>query len=164
MNNWLENSIRFVIVFLLQVLLVNHMQFLGVCSPCIYILFLLLLPVSLPRWAELIIGALTGLVMDVFCNTLGIHMASCILLSYIRPLILKAMVQEKERLTGTPSSNMLGMSAYIRFVVILVFIHHMALFILLSFSWHNWWITLLQIIVSSLVSIGIFISYDLLKR
>lgn len=164
MNIWLENSIRFVVLLLLQVLLVNNMQFLGICSPCVYILFLLSLPISLPRWAELLIGFAVGLIMDIFCNTLGIHTAACVLLSYIRPLLIGGIVQDKERLIGTPSGQLFGRLTYLKYTAILVFIHHAALFSLLAFSWHNWWLTLLQIIVSSLVSIGIFIGWDFLKR
>lgn len=164
MNVWIENIIRYIVLLLLQVLLVNNMQFMGVCSPCIYLLFLLLLPVGLPRWVELIIGFLTGLVMDIFCNTLGIHAAACVLVAYLRPLLIRNMVSENDRLTGTPTRSSFGLSTFVKFVVILVLVHHSALFILLAFSWHNWWVTLLQIVVSSLVSVFIFIGQDFLRR
>ena len=160
----IENIIRFVVVILLQVLLVNNMQFLGICNPCIYILALLALPVTLPRWAELLIGFATGLVMDIFCDSLGAHTAACTLISYIRPLLISRLVQDNDRLTGTPDGDSLGIATYARYVALLTAIHHIVLFSLLAFSWHNWWLTLLQIVFSTAVSIALILGWDLLIR
>lgn len=164
MNLWIENILRYLLLFMLQILLINHLQLLGVCHPCIYILFLLALPVSLPRWAELLIGFGTGLIMDIFCDSLGVHAAACTLIAYLRPLIIRKLVQENERITGTPDSGTFGHLTYIKYVVLLTLIHHTAVFCLAAFSWHNWWLTLLQIVVSSIVSIGLILGYDLLRR
>ena len=59
----------------LQVLLINRLQLGGVCHPFIYILPLLTMPITLPRWADMLIGLAAGLLMDVFCNSLGVHAA-----------------------------------------------------------------------------------------
>ena len=49
----------------LQVLLINRLQLGGVCHPFIYILPLLTMPITLPRWADMLIGLAAGLLMDV---------------------------------------------------------------------------------------------------
>lgn len=164
MNQWLENILRFIILLLLQVLLFNNLQFYGLCTPCVYILFLIALPPTLPRWAELLIGFAAGFILDIFCNTLGVHTASCTLIAYMRPLLIKNMIQDNERLTDTPSGISFGRQTYMRIVIILVFIYHITMFSLLAFSFHNWWITLLQIIVSSLFTIAIILGLDILNR
>ncbi len=160
MNVITENIVRYVVLLLLQVLLINNLQFFGVCNPALYVLCLLALPVKIPRWVELLIGFFTGLLMDIFCNTLGIHAAACTLVGFVRPLLIQHLVADNERLMGTPTRASMGEVAYVKFVVILVLIHHTTIFCLEAFSFHNWWFTLLQIIVSSLVSIGIILGID----
>ncbi|MBK9174772.1 MAG: hypothetical protein IPM46_00235 [Flavobacteriales bacterium] len=50
----------------------------GWMVPYLYVLFLIMLPFELPAWAGLLIGAATGLVMDIFASTPGMHTsASC---------------------------------------------------------------------------------------
>ncbi len=164
MNIVTENIIRYICLFLLQVLLINNLQFFGLCSPALYVLCLIALPVRLPRWIEMIVGFVTGLVMDIFCNTLGIHAAACTMVSFVRPMLIKGLVPDNDRLIGTPTSNTMSFPIYFKFVTILVVIHHTMVFSLEAFSFHNWWITLLQIIISSVVSIAIFMGLDALKR
>ncbi len=164
MNIVTENIIRFLTVFLLQILLFNNLQFFGLCMPAIYVLFLIALPVKLPHWAEMLIGFFTGLLMDIFCNTLGIHAAACTLVAFIRPMLITRLIPDNERLMGTPTIATFTLSIYVRFLVLLVLIHHTTIFALEAFSFHNWWLTLLQIIISSAVSIGIFLGIELFRR
>ena len=63
----LGHILRFVVLILLQVLVLDHLDVLnGYLVPYLYVLFLLMLPIELPAWAQLAIGAFTGLVMDLF--------------------------------------------------------------------------------------------------
>ncbi len=163
MNLIRENIIRYIVLFLLQILLINNLQFWGLCSPALYVLCLFALPVTIPRWVELLIGFFTGLTMDIFCNTLGIHAAACALVAFVRPILIQKLVADNDRLMGTPTSASIGMLTYVKYIVILVSIHHTTIFCLEAFSFHNWWITLLQIIVSSAVSIGIIVGYDAMR-
>jgi len=164
MNQWIENILRFVVLLLLQVLLFNNLQFFGLCTPCVYVLFLIALPPTLPRWVELLIGFAAGFILDIFCNTLGVQTAACTMVAYVRPLLIKNMIQDNERLTDTPSGTSFGRFTYIRIVAILVVLHHTAMFSLLAFSFHNWWMTLIQIVVSSLFTVLVILGLDLLKR
>ncbi len=164
MNQVLLNIIRFIILFILQVLLVDNLQFMGWCYPAIYILFLILLPINLPRWAELFIGFIAGFLMDIFCNTLGIHMAACTFIAFLRPIFIHRLVADKERILDTPSSSTIGFVPFFKIVIYLTFIFHFILFTLEAFSLHNWWITLIQIILSSTIAVLVFLIYDLFKR
>ncbi len=164
MNLISENIIRYLTLLVLQVLLINNLQFFGLCNPALYVLCLIALPVNLPRWVEMLIGFSTGLLLDIFCNTLGIHAAACTLVSFVRPMLLERLVADNERLMGTPTGASMGISAYVKFVVFLVLIHHTVVFSLEAFSLHNWWLNLLQILISSAFSIGVFLGLDILKR
>jgi rod shape-determining protein MreD len=160
--DWTKQIVRYIIVMILQVLLFDQLQLLGVCHPYIYILCLMMMPITLPHSADMIIGAVVGLVMDIFCNSLGIHTASCILLMFIRPYLLGGIVNDKDRLNEQISLRTLGMEAMVKYVFILVFIHHLMVFILAAWSWSHIGFVLLETIVSGLITSALIIGYNIL--
>jgi len=153
-----------VLVVLLQLLLINNLHFMGVCNPCIYILFLIALPADLPRWAELVLATLIGAVMDIASNSPGVHMAACLALSYCRPKLLHNLVPDDDRLIGTLCTRIMDFPAYVRLVVTLTLLHHTILFILLNFTFHAFWLTILQILVSSFVTILLIVGREVLRQ
>ena len=161
--DWTKQLGRYVIVMLLQVLLFDQLQLWGVCHPYIYILCLLMLPITLPHSVDMVIGAIIGLIMDVFCNSLGVHTASCILIMFIRPYLIGAIVNDKDRLNEQISLRSIGMEAMIKYVVILDVIHHLVVFSLAAWSWHHIGFILLETLVSSIVTISIIIGYNALR-
>lgn len=160
--DWIRQLGRYVVVMLLQVLLFNQLQLFGVCHPYIYVLCLLMMPLTLSPMADMIIGAAVGLLMDVFCNTLGVHTAACILLMFIRPYLVGALVNDKDRLNEQLTSRTLGIEAMIKYVVIMVLIHHFTVFMLAAWSWTHFWFVLAETVVSSALTIGIILGYNLL--
>ena len=62
---WIKQIVRLIVVVLLQVLLFDHLQIAGWGFPMVYVLFLMNMPVQIPRWAEMLIGAVVGLVLAV---------------------------------------------------------------------------------------------------
>src|SRR5436190_19071296 len=84
-----KNVIKFLFLVLLQVILLNHVQWSGYINPYIYILFIMLLPVETPNWLVLMLGLLIGIVIDMFSNTSGLHAASTVLMAFARPGVLR---------------------------------------------------------------------------
>lgn len=161
--NWSKQIGRYIIVMLLQVLLFDQLQLWGACHPYIYILCLLMMPINMPSIVEMLLGAGVGLVMDVFCNSLGVHMAACILIMFIRPYLIGTIVNDKDRLTEQISLRVIGMEALIRYVVTLVLIHHLMVFLLAAWSWQHIGFVLLETVVSSCITIVVIIGYNILK-
>ena len=148
---------------ILQVLLFDQLQLLGVCHPYIYVLCLLMMPITLSHSADMIIGAVVGLIMDTFCNSMGIHTAACIFIMFIRPYLIGAIVNDKDRLNEQISLRSLGMEALLRYVVILVVIHHLIVFLLAAWNWAHIGFVLVETLVSSLVTFSIIIGYNSLR-
>jgi len=161
--DWTRQIGRYVVVMLLQVLLFNQLQFLGICHPYIYVLCLLMMPITLSHSADMLIGAAVGLVMDICCNSIGIHMASCILLMFVRPYLIGAVVNDKDRLNEQISLRSLGFEAFLKYVIILVLLHHLAVFLLAAWSWTHIGFVLLETLVSSVITILIIIGFNALK-
>ena len=161
--DWTKQIGRYVAVMLLQVLLFDQLQLWGVCHPYIYILCLLMMPITLPHTVDMLIGAGVGLIMDVFCNSLGVHTASCILLMFIRPYLLKAFVNDTDRLNEQISLRAIGMEALVKYTVILVVIHHLMVFTLAAWSWSHMGFVLLETLVSGILTCLLIIGYNILK-
>lgn len=160
--DWSKQIGRYFLVMLLQVLLFDQLQLLGVCHPYIYILCLLMMPITLPHSADMIIGAVVGLIMDIFCNSLGVHTASCIFIMFIRPYLIGAIVNDKDRLNEQITLRTLGMEPLLKYVVILVLAHHLMVFLLAAWSWSHIGFVAVETIVSSLITISIIIGYNTL--
>ena len=161
--DWTKQIGRYILVMVLQVLLFDQLQLWGACHPYIYILCLLMLPITLPHSADMLIGAAAGLLMDVFCNSLGIHMAACILLMYARRYLLGGIVNDRERLNEQINLHALGLEALLKYVVLLVIMHHFVVFALAAWSLAHIGFVLLETLVSSLITILFIIAYNALN-
>lgn len=152
-----QNIFLFIVLTLVQVLVLNNVQFLGFINPYIYILFILLLPVRTPRWLVLLLGFVLGLTIDAFSNTLGMHAFSTVLLAYFRSFTIQLFTAIDEGNNPVPSLYSFGVGAYIKYVIVLVLIHHISLFAVEAFSFVNIWVVLLKAISSSAVTILILL-------
>ena len=161
--DWTKQIGRYIVVMLLQVLLFDQLQLWGVCHPYIYVLCLLMMPITLPHSMDMMIGAAVGLMMDVFCNSLCIHMAACVLLMLIRPYLLGVIVNDKDRLNEQINLRTIGWEALIRYTVILVLVHHLTVFTLAAWNWNYIGFVLIETAVSSAVTILVVLGYNALK-
>ena len=161
--DWSKQIGRYVLVMLLQVLVFNQLQLWGVCHPYIYVLCLLMMPITLPLSVDMLIGAAAGFIMDIFCNSMGIHMASCILLMYARRYLLGLIVNDRERLNEQINLHALGMEALLKYVVLLVIMHHLVVFALAAWSLAHIGFVLMETLVSSLITILFIIAYNALN-
>lgn len=159
----LQNIFRFIILVLLQVLVMNNVQFLGYINPFIYILFILSLPVLTPRWFALLLAFALGLTIDVFSNTIGMHAFAAVLIAFLRNGIIKLFTALEEGNNPTPSFYTFGVGAYVKYVVLMVFLHHSTLFFLEAFSFAQFWIISVKILFSSLITILLILSFQSLK-
>lgn len=161
--NWIKQIILLLLLVLLQVLVFQNLHFMGICHPYIYVLFLLCMPV-LPRWAELLIGAALGCVMDMFFLSPGVHMAACVALCYVRGRILEGMGPESKRIQGRIDSTALGLVEYIKWVIVLVLCHHILVFLLDAWSLHLLVWSLLSALLSSAITIAMVFGYNALTH
>ncbi len=159
----LSNIFRFILLVLFQVLVLNNIQFLGYINPYLYILFIIALPVRTPRWFSLILAFAIGLTIDIFSNTLGIHAFATVLIAFLRNGLIKIFTSIEEGSNPTPSFYTFGVGAYIKYVVLFVFIHHSILFYLEAFSFAHFWIISAKIILSSLLTILLILGIQSIK-
>ena len=154
MNKTILQIIRFVVLVLFQVLVINHIRLGGYVHPYIYLTFILLLPFSMPKWQLLVLGFVLGLTVDLFTGTPGLHAGATTLMAFSRPSIIKLVSGSlKFDNIQEPNLGQLDGMWFLRYVFCLVFIHHFALFFLESFSFRLIGQVLLRILLSVPVSI-----------
>lgn len=148
-NVLLKNTIIFLILILVQVTILNNIQFSGYINPYLYVIFILLLPFRTPGWLLLISSFFLGLIIDIFCNTPGMHTISSVFIAFCRPFLLNILASKEdyEELIQ-PTIKHLGLTWYIVYSAILVFLHHFILFFVEVFSFHQFFLTLLKIFLS----------------
>ena len=160
----LQNIFRFLLLVLFQVLVLNNIQFLGYINPYVYILFILALPVQIPRWFALLLAFGIGLTIDMFSNTMGMHAFATVMVAFLRNGTIKLFTAIEEGNNPTPSFHTFGVSAYIKYAVLLVFVHHTTLFILEALSLGHFWLMLLKITLSTFVTVLIILGIQSLNK
>lgn len=165
-NLIVRNIFRFVFLILLQVLILNNIQFLGYINPYLYILFIMLLPFSAPRWLLLGSAFLLGLSVDFFSNTGGLHCASTVFLAFLRPGILKAIATNIDYNDLTePNVFDLGIKWFLLYSVLMTLSHHTFLFVIEIFRLSEFFYTFVKILFSSVFTLLlIFVSQYLFYR
>lgn len=147
----LSTTLLFVLYLALQLLLARNLVLFDYAFCFIYIACVLLLPNETSLTWLLVIAFATGIIVDTFYNTLGMHAAATVLMAYCRPLIVRAQID----VPGVESRiefslKELGLGAFFRYVFVLTLIHHTALFFIEASSFALLAPTLIRVIASTL--------------
>lgn len=165
MRAWIKYPVMFAVLVLLQVLIFNQMHLGGFINPYIYVLFILLLPVSMPRYQVLLLSFLTGIAIDWFSNTLGLHASASVLMGFLRFPVIKLISQKESDQSDYPGLKRTGIRWFILYISILVVTHHFFLFYVEVFSFGGFFRTLLRSLASSVFTVFIlFLSQFLVFR
>ncbi len=145
-----RNIVRFIVIILVQVLLLDNVLLGGYLNPYFYVLFILLMPFETPRWMLLVAGFFLGLSIDLFTNTLGMHTAATVLISFIRPWVLSMFAPRDGYEPDTfPRIYYYGFRWFAGYATILTFMHHLALFYIEVFHFQYFFNTLLRVVLST---------------
>ena len=164
-NSILRYGLIFIILILLQVLLFNNIEFSGYVNPWIYVMFILLLPCEISAWLLLLIAFFTGLTIDLFCGSIGMHTSATVLAGFVRPYIMRFISPRDGYEPGSdPSIAIYGFKWYLIYTSIIILIHHTALFYLEVFRLTGFFRTLLRVVLSSLFSITFIVLLEYARK
>lgn len=164
MNSVIRYTGSFLILIVLQLLIFNNIEFSGYVNPYIYVMFILILPVAIPSWILLILAFLTGLVIDLFSGTIGVHAFATVMAGFARPWVLSLNITaEASEPETSPSSYRNGLRWFLIYVVTVVMIHHLALFFVEIFSLRNFFHTLLRVLLSTAATTFFVVLFDFIR-
>lgn len=150
-NRFLKRAILYV---LLQVVIFNHIVLWELGFVFLYTLPLLQLNVyRKTQVSHLIITFLMAIIVDYFSNTYGIHSATCVLTMLVRTPVFYVLFNRFLKEVNIVHPIYLGgYTAFFTYISCVFLIYHTAFFILESFTFANFHLTILNILVSTLLT------------
>lgn len=165
MSSLVRNTLRFCLFIFVQVFVLDQIPPLHhLVSPYLYYLFILWLPFKTGRRTLLVLAFLLGFALDSFTKTYGLHSASCVLIAYLRPYLIKLLLpkEEVEFNFREPSVRSLGFTPYFTYITILTFIHHISLFFLEALQTGGMVYFIVKALFSTAVSLLLILLTELL--
>jgi len=169
MSKALISGLRFVGLLILQLLVLNHIRIGGYVNPYVYPLFILMLPFAMPGWMLLIAGFMMGFVMDLMMSTPGLHTAATVWLAFMRPAVVRLVSgRPLPESVEEPGIFQLGGRWFFGYSITLISLHHLALFLLESFSFNqigsSLYRTLLSVPVSEILILLLVYLFSGIKK
>ncbi|HRH10034.1 MAG TPA: rod shape-determining protein MreD [Bacteroidia bacterium] len=156
-----RNILRFILLLLLQVLIVQNINLGPYIIMLPYVLIILMLPFETQRVALMVISFFVGISLDIFHDSSGLHASACTLMGFSRHYVLKFISPRDGYDIGVkPTVDDMGLAWYLRYAGTLILIHHFAFFYLEIFRFNEFFGTFLRVILSS---IGTFLLVYLLQ-
>ena len=151
-NSVLKTILSFIGLVLLQVIICSNINFLGDLNPYVYVIFILLYPVTKNRLLFIFLSFLLGFSIDIFLDSGGIHAAASVAIAYIRPLFLKFSFGAAFDYQSIKFSNT-DFSQRLVYFLLLIVIHHFILFSLVLFDENKIALILQQALYSSIFTL-----------
>lgn len=109
----------------------------------------------------MLIGLGSGLLIDVFSNTPGIHAAACVFLTFVKDIWFDASNEHSDDDVDL-TVNAIGIWGFTKYSFPLIFIHHCIIFIVENGGLSNFWLLSSKIVNSSLLSFIIILTLGFL--
>ncbi len=153
-SNVIRMLMLYFITTIVQIVILNNLTIINFANPQLYLLFLLSMPFGVGTIPMMLYGFITGIVIDLFCDTPGMHAASCVLLAYVRRWVLMLLAyRDAYKPDDIPTFRLYGWGWYLKYITILVTIHHIALFFIEQYDMLFLWPTLLRILLSIVTTV-----------
>ncbi len=165
----LSEVIRYVLWFLLymalQILVLRNLVLFDYGFCFIYVAGILLVPAHYNSTLLIILSFITGIILDFFYNTFGLHAAATVLVAYLRPFWIHLHLEFKDSERDEISLPNLRLGRFVTFLLPLIFIHHLVLFMVELSHLGLIWQALGRIIASSFLTlVAILLSQLFVRR
>ncbi len=147
----------------LQLLVFNHLPLAGGVV-LFYVYVAVRMPVDVSRPIQILSGFLIGLVIDIFCNTPGLHAFAFTTTMWMRLPLLHMFVLPEDIKTGIPSLQKLGYQAFMRFLLSVLIVHCLVLYVVEAFTLFAFLNLILKIVCSLVMSFVVIMALEMAKR
>ena len=164
----IKNIVRFVVIVLLQVLIFKginlnsgNFQYFHILF---YPIFILLLPFDLPKVYILLLAFLLGFCVDIFYDSLGIHMSAIVFMAYCRSFVMKLLEPRGGYNYNVPGLGNTEFSWFISYIAINLGLFTIFYFSMEAFSFVYTLRIFLNSIFSFILSLSLILIYQLIFR
>lgn len=155
----INNSLRFLFLILLQVLIANYVYLGGYVIPFVYLLAVLMLPTNYGKIPMLTTAFFAGLMVDMFCNIPGFHAFSCTMMAFFRILLGDRILTQNdpEEVVAEPSIGAVPFQTFSVYALLMALIYSITYGMLEAFSFGNFWMTLISMAINTVVAWAIIL-------
>lgn len=137
---------------LIQLFVLDNVYLGGYITPCLYLLFIAMLPTNTGKIATMLLAFFSGLCVDVTTNMLGFHAFACTAVGFLRGVWLdKIILRDNEDVLETPSIRSVSYQLYALYLFLFLLVFFLIYNTLLIFSFRD----MLTIVSSSLLSTAV---------
>jgi len=165
MSTIVKNIVRFCVLILFQVYVLDKIRLHQMVTPYIYFIFILWLPFKINRTVLMLLSFILGMTLDSFRHHPGFHAAACLLMAYVRPFIINLMIPQEGAETNyeEPSfRSMGGMLPYLIYSGLLIMLHNSWLFLLEAWQFADVWYFFLKTLLSTAIGLLLVLITELL--
>ncbi len=162
--NYLHKAGWFVGLVLLQVLILNNVHIAGYATPFLYIYLIVKFESDVSRNVLMLWAFFLGLAVDVFSDTPGMNAAATVLLAFLRPAFLRLFAPRDTLDTLVPSNRTMGISPFLKYLVVCVLVHNGVLLALEFFSFAHIGTLLLRIATSVLLTVTCIMAVEGIRK
>ena len=155
--------IRFLLLVLAQVLLLDNIHLFG-AQAYLYVMFLIIFPITISSKIVMPISFLLGLCVDIFAGTYGVHAATTTFVAFARPFLLRILVPLNEASEIETLSLSDQKINFVWFSVVVVLLHHFVLLMLEAFSFKYIGVVLFKTLLSSIYTLVLMFCLFLFRR
>lgn len=163
MQRAIEYILFFVAVVLLQALLFDNLLFSGLVVPLYYVVFVVLLPVSMERLWLLVLGVVLGMTMDISMGTAGLNTIATAAVAYVRPFAMNLTMGKDVAHESIPYGGAIDLRSFALYATILILVHNLLFFGFESLGSHFFY-TLSRVVCSTAVTLALVIATARLFR
>ncbi|MBK9718576.1 MAG: hypothetical protein IPQ02_03240 [Saprospiraceae bacterium] len=164
---WVVHIIRFILLLAFQVLILKGINLsesqIQYVTIIVYPVAVLLLPIALPQFFILVIAFCSGIFVDLFYGTIGVHASACLWMASVRPIVLKYLEPKSGySVDQNPNSYNLGIFWFLQYASLLMGVYIFCYFILEVFTFVYFGEILIKTLLSFVVSIFIIFIMQIL--
>lgn len=147
------NILRFFLLLFAQVLIFSNLNFSSFINPYIFPLFILLLPFDTPRWVLMLLGFFSGLALDMFLGSMGMHAAAGLLIGYLRPFLISIITPKGTEFEISPNVYAQGLTWFAIYMGVATTLYLGFYFVVEAATFYNIFFLMLKTILSVVMSV-----------
>lgn len=149
----INTVVLFIGLVLLQIIILNNINFLGYINPFLYILLIFLYPIKKIDSGLILLSFFLGLSIDFFSNSGGVNAAATLFIAFVRIPVLKSIIGKREIDYNSISLKKMPFFKTFTYIITLTFIHHFIVFGLEYFKWNDFAIIISKTFLTSIFTI-----------
>ncbi len=152
--------VMFVSLLVAQVLILNHVHFLGVGTPLLYVYFAITFRRNFPKWLVLVSCFLLGLSIDIFSNTPGLASSVMTVAGLAQSYLMNLIAPRDSAADLAASIKTLGFSKFATLSTLVTALYCVLFFALEAFNFFDILMWLARSFVSTVLTMVLILAIE----